>query len=69
MNIDIIITKNIKKTSLIMGLKNSLEQNQKLQKLAQKKKIPIYKVNQNTLYQVTKLIQFIIKNKFTTKYF
>ena len=52
-----------------MGLKNSLEQNQKLQKLAQKKKIPIYKVNQNTLYQVTKLIQFIIKNKFTTKYF
>ena len=63
MKIDITITKEIKKTSLIMGLKNSLEQNQKLQKLARKKKIPIYKVNQNTLYQVTKLIQFIIIKK------
>ena len=38
MKIDITITKEIKKTSLIMGLKNSLEQNQKLQKLARKKK-------------------------------
>ena len=60
MKVDIIITKEIKKASLIMGLKNSLEQNQKLQKLAKKKKIPIYKVNRSTVYQIAKLIKFIL---------
>ena len=60
LRIDVMITKEIKKTSLIIGLKNSLEQNQKLLKLARKKKIPIYKVNQSTIYQITKLIQFIM---------
>jgi len=60
LRIDLIITKEIKKTSLIIGLKNPLEQNQKLLKLARKKKIPIYKVNRSTIYQITKLIQFIM---------
>ena len=60
LRIDLIITKEIKKTSLIIGLKNPLEQNKKLLKLARKKKIPIYKVNRSTIYQITKLIQFIM---------
>ena len=60
LGVDVMITKEIKDTSLIIGLKNSLEQNQKLLKLAKKKKIPIYKVNRSTIYQITKLIQFIM---------
>ena len=60
LRINLIITKEIKKTSLIIGLKNPLEQNKKLLKLARKKKIPIYKVNRSTIYQITKLIQFIM---------
>ena len=60
LRVNVLITKEIKKTSLIIGLKSSLEHNQKLQKLALKKSIPIYKVNRSTIYQVAKLIKFIL---------
>ena len=60
LEVDIILTKEIKKASLIVGLKKHIKQNPKLQRLAQKRNIPIYTINQSSLYQVAKLIQFIM---------
>jgi stage III sporulation protein SpoIIIAA len=58
--IDIVLTKELKKASLIIGLKKHLQQNQKLQKIAEQKNIPIYGVNRSSIYQIAKLIQFIM---------
>ena len=60
LKVDIILTKEIKKASLIIGLKKYLQQNDKLRKLAKQKNIPIYGVQRNSIYQVTKLIQFVM---------
>ena len=54
------LTKDVRKANVIIGLRSNLQQNQKLQKLAREKNIPIYKVTRNTVYQVVKLIQFIM---------
>ena len=54
------LTKELKKASLIIGLKKHLQQNQKLQKIAKQKNIPIYGVNRSSIYQIAKLIQFIM---------
>ena len=59
-NVDIILTKELKKASLIIGLKKHLQQNKKLQKIAKQKNIPIYGVNRSSIYQIAKLIQFIM---------
>ena len=59
-NVDWKLTKEIKYASLIIGLKSHLQRNQKLRKLAKKKNIPIYKVSKNSVYQVVKLIKFIM---------
>lgn len=56
-NIKVIMTNDIKKASLIIGLKKHLIQNLKLKKLAQQKNIPIYSLNQLSIYQFLKLIQ------------
>ena len=56
-NIQLIMTNDIKKASLIIGLKKHLIHNLKLKKLAQQKNIPIYSLNQLSIYQFLKLIQ------------
>lgn len=56
-----VLTNEIKKASLILGLKKHLKQNFKLINLAKQKNIPIYALNQVSLYQLTKIIQ-LIKN-------
>ena len=60
LKLNITLTKEIKKASLIIGLKKHLQQNHRLQHLATQKNIPIYGVNRNSIYQITKLIQFIV---------
>jgi len=60
LGVDLKITKEIKHASLIIGLKNHLQQNPKLRILARKKNIPIYKVSKNSIYQIVKLIQLIM---------
>nr|YP_009497365.1 hypothetical protein ycf45 [Biddulphia biddulphiana]YP_009497423.1 hypothetical protein ycf45 [Biddulphia biddulphiana]AWT40078.1 hypothetical protein ycf45 [Biddulphia biddulphiana]AWT40136.1 hypothetical protein ycf45 [Biddulphia biddulphiana] len=60
MRFKVIITKEIKKASIIIGLKKQLRQNFKLKKLAQQRNIPIYTINQSSIYQVVKLIHFIM---------
>jgi stage III sporulation protein SpoIIIAA len=56
-NIRIILTNDIRKASLIIGLKKHLRHNLKLKKLAQQKHIPIYSLNQLSIYQFLKLMQ------------
>lgn len=54
-----VLTNEIKKASLILGLKKHLKKNFKLINLAKQKNIPIYALNQVSLYQITKIIQLI----------
>ena len=52
-----VLTNEIKKANLIIGLKKHLKQNFKLIKLAKQKNIPIYALNNISLYQIIKIIQ------------
>lgn len=60
LGLDFVLTNNIKKAHVIIGLKNYLQQNLKLKELAKKKKIPIYSFNQVSLYQLVKFLKFIL---------
>ena len=59
MGFQFVLTNEIRKASLIIGLKKHLKQNFKLTKLAKQKNIPIYSINQVSFYQVSKLLQFL----------
>ena len=59
MRFQFVLTNEIKKASLIIGLKKHLKQNFKLINLAKQKNIPIYTLNSVNFYQLTKLVQFI----------
>jgi stage III sporulation protein SpoIIIAA len=59
MGFKFVLTNEIRKASLIIGLKKHLKQNFKLTSLAQQKNIPIYSLNQISFYQISKLIQFL----------
>ena len=60
LELNIGVTKEIQKANFIIGLKKSLHQNLYVQNLAKQKKIPIYVLKSNSIYQVAKLIQFIV---------
>jgi stage III sporulation protein SpoIIIAA len=59
MKFKFMLTNEIKKASVIIGLKKHLKQNFKLKNLAKQNSIPIYSINQVSIYQLTKLIQSI----------
>lgn len=59
MGVKFILTNDIKKANLVIGFKKYLKQNLKLKILAKQKNIPIYSINQLSLYQLTKFIRFI----------
>ena len=59
MGFKFILTNEIRRADLIIGLKNHLKQNFKLTNLAKQKNIPIYTINQVSFYQISKLIQFL----------
>jgi len=54
-----VLTNEIKKASIIIGLKKHLKQNYKLKSIAEQCNIPIYSLNQVSIYQVTKLVHYI----------
>jgi len=54
-----VLTNEIRKANLIIGLKKHLKQNFKLRNLAKQKTIPIYSLNQISFYQISKLIKFL----------
>ena len=58
--IKFVLTNNVRKASLIIGLKKSLKNNFELKRLAEIKKIPIYSFNQLSIYQLTKLINSMV---------
>jgi stage III sporulation protein SpoIIIAA len=59
MGFQFVLTNEIRRADLIIGLKSHLKQNFRLTSLAKQKNIPIYTVNQVSFYQVSKLIQFL----------
>jgi stage III sporulation protein SpoIIIAA len=59
MGFKFVLTDEIRKASLIIGLKKHLKQNFKLSRLANQKNIPIYSLNQISFHQITKLIRFL----------
>jgi len=63
MGLKFVLTNEIRKASLIIGLKKHLKQNFKLTSLARQKNIPIYSLNQVSFYQVSKLIKFLSLEK------
>jgi len=58
--VNLILTKNINEASIIVGLKKHLKPNLQLKSLAKIKKIPIYSFNQLNIYEVTKLIKWLV---------
>jgi stage III sporulation protein SpoIIIAA len=60
LGLNLLLTKEIKKATIIIGLKKHLKQNLKLKKLAKQRNIPIYQVNQSSVYQIIKLLQSLI---------
>ena len=56
----IIFTTQINQANLIIGLKKHLRQNFRLKSLANKQNIPIYTINQRSIYQIMRLLQFFI---------
>ena len=60
LDLNISVTKQIKNADFIIGLKKSLQQNSYIQTVAKQKNIPIYGLKSGSIYQVTKLIQFIM---------
>jgi stage III sporulation protein SpoIIIAA len=59
MGFKFVLTNEIRKASLIIGLKKHLRQNFKLKNLAQQRRIPIYSLNQVSIYQISKLVNYI----------
>ena len=61
LSLNFVFTNHIKNANIIIGLKNSLQQNLKLKELAKKKKIPIYSFNQVSFYQLTKFVKLLAR--------
>ena len=59
MDFKFILTNEIRKADLVIGLKKHLKQNFRLIKLAKQKDIPIYSLNEVSFYQISKLIQYL----------
>jgi stage III sporulation protein SpoIIIAA len=59
MGFKFVLTNEIQRAELIIGLKKHLKKNFKLTNLAKQRNIPIYSLNQISFYQVSKLIQFL----------
>ena len=58
-NLNFILTNDIKKASLIIGLKRHVEINIKLTSIAKQQQIPTYFVSQNNIYQILKFLKSI----------
>lgn len=64
LTLGLVVTKTLKKATIVVGLKKHLKQNIKLKKLAKQKNIPIYSLNHPSIYQLTKLLKILIYQKF-----
>ena len=53
----LLLTKEIRKATIIIGLKKHMKQNIKLRKIAKKRNIPVLTLNRSSVYQLVKLFQ------------
>jgi len=60
LGLKLLLTKEIQKATIIIGLKKHLKQNIKLKRLAKKRDIPIFNLNRSSVYQLIKLFQSLI---------
>jgi len=58
-----VVTKEIKKTSLIIGPAHHLKENSKLRNLAKKYNIPICSITKQNIYQIISFVKHLIKSK------
>nr|UYC31261.1 hypothetical protein [Odontella aurita var. minima] len=58
-----VVTKEIQKTSLIIGSPHNLKENIKLKNLAKKYNIPIFSIPKQNIYQIIKLAKYLINFK------
>ena len=58
MGVQFILTNDIRKANVIIGLKKTLSKNEKLKTLLKQKKIPIYVLHHISLYEIAKFITF-----------
>ena len=58
MGVKFVVTNDIRKASLIIGLKKHLKQNFKLINISKQKNIPIYAINHLSFYQLYRFFQF-----------
>ena len=56
----ILFTMQIKQANIIIGLKKHLRQNFRLKNLANCQNIPIYAINQRSIFQIIRLLEFFI---------
>ena len=56
----LLLTKEIKKATIIIGFKKHLRQNINLKKIAKRQNIPVFTLNRNSVYQLVKLLQSLI---------
>lgn len=59
MGLKFVVTNDIRKANLIIGLKKDLKKNFKLISLSKQKNIPIYAINHLSFYQVYRFLQFL----------
>ena len=59
MGLNFILTNDIRKASLVIGLKKHLKQNLRLLKFSKQKNISLYSINQISYYQLRKLLDYI----------
>lgn len=59
MGFKFVLTNEIKKAGVIIGLSSHIRQNFKLRNLAKQRNIPVYALNQVNFYQISKLIKFL----------
>jgi hypothetical protein len=60
MGFNFILTNEVRKASLIIGLRKQLKQNLKLKNLANQLKIPVYSLTQVNVYQIVRLAQHLL---------
>ena len=58
--VKLILTNNFRQASLIIGLSHHLQSNLQLKQFALEKKIPIYKVDEISIYKLLKVIKVIL---------
>ena len=59
----VIVTKEIQKTSLIIGSPSKLKQNVRLRNLSKKYNIPIFSITKRNIYQIVNLAKYFNKSK------